>query len=143
MPILSNAKHERFAQELAKGKSADEAYETAGYSPHRQNASRLMANDDIKMRVAEILAKVAVKTEFTIERIAEMLIEDREGARSANQFAAAAGAAIALAKLHGLWVEKSERTVKFQDMSDDELDATIAGLEGGTSAEAGSSRGLN
>jgi hypothetical protein len=31
MAALLNAKHERFAQELAKGKTADEAYQIAGY----------------------------------------------------------------------------------------------------------------
>lgn len=33
MPVLDNAKHERFAQELAKGKTADEAYKEAGLCP--------------------------------------------------------------------------------------------------------------
>jgi hypothetical protein len=32
MDLLDNPKHERFAQELAKGKSATEAYKEAGYS---------------------------------------------------------------------------------------------------------------
>jgi phage terminase small subunit len=31
MPGLKNARHERFAQEVAQGKSAGEAYRTAGY----------------------------------------------------------------------------------------------------------------
>jgi phage terminase small subunit len=35
MPVLSNPKHERFAQELAKGKTADEAYQLAGCKPNR------------------------------------------------------------------------------------------------------------
>lgn len=33
MPALDNPRHERFAQELAKGKTADEAYQTAGLMP--------------------------------------------------------------------------------------------------------------
>jgi len=33
MPALGNPRHERFAQELAKGKTADEAYEIAGLMP--------------------------------------------------------------------------------------------------------------
>jgi phage terminase small subunit len=32
VPVLSNPKHERFAQELAKGSSASAAYVVAGYS---------------------------------------------------------------------------------------------------------------
>jgi hypothetical protein len=35
MRELSNPKYERFAQELAAGKTADAAYETAGYRKHR------------------------------------------------------------------------------------------------------------
>jgi phage terminase small subunit len=33
MSALDNPKHERFAQELAKGKSQVEAYAEAGYKP--------------------------------------------------------------------------------------------------------------
>jgi phage terminase small subunit len=40
MPILENPKHERLAQEHAKGKAADEAYQLAGYTENRGNAAR-------------------------------------------------------------------------------------------------------
>lgn len=65
VPVLRNSKHEAFAQALAKGKSADAAYSGAGFKPHRQNASRLMANDDIRARVAEIKSRVAEKAEWS------------------------------------------------------------------------------
>lgn len=55
MPILKNAKHERFAQARASGLTVDAAYAEAGYKPHRSNASRLSANDNISARVDEIL----------------------------------------------------------------------------------------
>jgi hypothetical protein len=54
MGILKNPRHELFAQELAKGKSASEAYTLAGYKACRQNASRLSSHDDIKARVTEL-----------------------------------------------------------------------------------------
>jgi Family of unknown function (DUF5681) len=54
MAIFANPRYELFAQELAKGKSASEAYKLAGYRPCRQNAHRLMTRDDIKQRVAEL-----------------------------------------------------------------------------------------
>ena len=38
MPILANAKHELFAQGLARGATADEAYKLAGYKENRHNA---------------------------------------------------------------------------------------------------------
>ena len=47
MPLLDNPKHEIFAQELAKGATQEEAYETAGYKPSRQHASRLATNGNI------------------------------------------------------------------------------------------------
>lgn len=65
MPVLKNARHEAFAQELAKGKTADEAYASAGFKPDRGNASRLTANDSIRARVEEIKARVAEKAEWT------------------------------------------------------------------------------
>jgi hypothetical protein len=47
MPILSNPRHERFAQELANGKTASDAYTAAGYKPSRANASTLRTNQNI------------------------------------------------------------------------------------------------
>jgi len=65
MPVLKNARHEMFAQALAKGKSATEAYQDAGYKPDRKNAARLTTKDDIRRRVAEIKSRVAEKAEWT------------------------------------------------------------------------------
>lgn len=73
MPPLHNARHERFAQELAKGKSADDAYRVAGYKPDRGNASRLTANDSILERVAEIQRRGAERAEVTVERVVREL----------------------------------------------------------------------
>ena len=56
MPPLENAKHERFAQALAAGNSAVEAYESAGYSRNRGHASTLRRNPKLLKRVDEILA---------------------------------------------------------------------------------------
>ena len=52
--VLRNPRHERFAQELATGMTADSAYTVAGYRENRSNAARLNANRDIQKRVAEI-----------------------------------------------------------------------------------------
>src|SRR5262245_23710360 len=54
MTILTNPRQELFAQQLAKGKSANEAYRLAGYRPCRQNAHRLSSNDAIQQRIAEL-----------------------------------------------------------------------------------------
>lgn len=63
MPALKNARHEAFARELAKGKTADEAYKLAGFKPDRGNASRLQQKDSIRQRVTELL-----EWEQTVER---------------------------------------------------------------------------
>jgi phage terminase small subunit len=74
MPILSNQRHERFAQELAKGKSAEDAHELAGSKRNRGTACILKQTPSISNRIAELLAerdrKHAVATERAIERLA-------------------------------------------------------------------------
>lgn len=57
VPILSNPKHERFCQELAKGKTADEAYQLAGYKANRGNATTLKQHESISIRIGELLAE--------------------------------------------------------------------------------------
>ena len=41
---LKNPRHERYAQELAKGKSQAEAYEAAGYKPSRSASDGPVSN---------------------------------------------------------------------------------------------------
>lgn len=65
MPVLKNARHEKFAQSLAKGKSATDAYTGAGYKGDRTAASRLSSNVNIVQRVAEITSRVAEKAEWS------------------------------------------------------------------------------
>jgi len=55
MPILPDPRHERFAQNLAGGMKQGEAYVAAGYKANRGNAARLNADENIRMRVADIL----------------------------------------------------------------------------------------
>lgn len=57
MSVLENPKHELFAQELAKGKTAEEAHGLAGYKASRSGASQLKQNLNISNRVAELLAE--------------------------------------------------------------------------------------
>lgn len=112
MPALLNPRHERFAQELAKGKTADEAYISAGFNEHRGNAARLRANEDIQGRLKELLERGAKRAEITKERLTEMYLSDREKARELGQMAAAIRATDSLGKLHGMLIERSEHTGK-------------------------------
>jgi len=67
---LANPKHERFAQELAKGKTAEESYALAGFSPNRGNASVLKHKQNILERVSEILdEREAIHAQATAEAV--------------------------------------------------------------------------
>jgi phage terminase small subunit len=70
---LSNARHERFAQLLAEGRSADAAYAGAGYKPHKANPTRLRGNERIGARVAAIQAAGAEKAAVTVKRVLDEL----------------------------------------------------------------------
>ena len=74
MSALKNTRHERFAQEVAKGKSAAEAYVEAGFRENRHNASALARQQHIITRVDEILTREqhieAKATEKAIEKLA-------------------------------------------------------------------------
>ena len=59
MTVLTNARRELVAQNLAKGMSADAAHTAAGYKPSRGNAARMKANDDIVARVADLQGSTA------------------------------------------------------------------------------------
>jgi phage terminase small subunit len=69
MPILENAKHEKFAQELAKLNSQDAAYAAAGYKPNASHASRLARNGKVEARVTELVASGAEKAEVDVARV--------------------------------------------------------------------------
>jgi phage terminase small subunit len=108
MPVLKNPKHERFTQELAKGKSQAAAYKKAGYKPNEGHASRLAGNGKVKERVAELQNKRAERAVVTIESLIQEAHEIQVAAKTAEQFAAATGALTAKAKFAGLWVEKAQ-----------------------------------
>ena len=67
--VLKSAKHEAFAQGLAKGLSASEAYIAAGYNESRSAACRLSTNVNVQSRVAELVNKSAEKAGVTVERV--------------------------------------------------------------------------
>lgn len=96
---LKNARHERFAQELAKGKSQSEAYPLAGFKPNRHNAARLNTNETIQARVVELKEKAADKAVITALDIAAQLDEDRIFARKNKHSSAAVSASLGKAKV--------------------------------------------
>lgn len=113
MPALKNAKHERFAQELAKGRGQAEAYVAAGYAPSEPNASRLTSNDKVAARVAELLERAAMRTEITVASITDRLLKIAEKAEvkdEASMLQVARASLMDAAKLNGLVVDKGDTT---------------------------------
>lgn len=111
MPALTNPRHERFAQELAKGKTQAEAYAEAGYKPSESNASTLRSNQKVQARLSELQDRAAVRTEITVAGITERLLKiaaKGEESSDAPMLQAARASLMDAAKLNGLIVDKSE-----------------------------------
>lgn len=110
MAVLSNVKHERFAQELAKGKTQEDAYQTAGYRGDRTAACRLSTNHNIQARIAELQERAAIRTEVTVASITERLLKiakKGEDSDEAPLLSVARASLMDAAKLNGLVVDKA------------------------------------
>lgn len=126
MTALTNARHERFALALVEGMTADGAYVAAGFKAHRQNAARLMTNDDVRRRVAELQARAAADTRISVAAITERLLsiaEKGEKDGAAPMLAVARAALMDAAKLNGLVVDKSQVALDLADVRDRPLTA--------------------
>jgi hypothetical protein len=141
MSALKNARHERFAQELARGKTLEEAHGLAGFKANRGNATVLKQKQSISNRISEIIAgqgRIEEKaTERAIERAAitkadviAMLIEDRQLARANTQASAAIRAAELIGKEIGMFINRNEtgKPGDFASLSDEELDRRLVAL---------------
>lgn len=75
MPALDNARHEAFARAMVEGKSAVAAYVAAGYrkTSADANATRLMENDGVSIRIAELKAEAAKGSVLTAQQVLEGL----------------------------------------------------------------------
>lgn len=101
MPVLKNQKHERFAQAVAMGMSAAEAYRRhVARSPDsigaEQNGYLLVNRNDIAIRIQELREKVAAKVEakfeLTRDKWLEKLGEIARDAHTSGDYSAATGA---------------------------------------------------
>jgi phage terminase small subunit len=117
MPVLRNQRHERFAQELAKGCTVDQAYQAAGFKANRGNASRLNAVESVSARVRELqgeAAEIAVLDRaFVLRRL--MKNADHEEGHVANK------ALELLGKELGMFVDRSEVQQRLQVISDEPM----------------------
>lgn len=101
MPVLKNQKHERFAQAVAMGMPAAEAYRRhVARNPDSIGAEQngyLVANrNDVAIRIQELREKVAAKVEakfdMTKEKWLDELRQIATEARQTGDFSAASGA---------------------------------------------------
>jgi phage terminase small subunit len=117
---LKNPRHERFAQLLASGKNATDAYELAGYSRDAGNSSHLAKTEEITSRVHELTTEAfqqerratAIATEraaITKQSLIEMARDTYMAARKDGQNAAAMAAVKEIGVLTGIRIERSER----------------------------------
>ncbi len=112
-------KQEKFCRSFvgaAEG-NASEAYRLA-YNAKKmlpatvnRKAKELMDNGKISARIETIKAEYAAQESITVEEITGALRRAAEGAAAAGQWSAASQAALGLAKLGGLLVEKRQVSV--------------------------------
>ena len=127
-PPKLTIKQEKFCRSFvgkAEG-NASEAYRSAYNAENmipatvNRKAKELMDNGKIAARIESIKAEYAAQESITVEEITGALRRAMEGAAAAGQWSAASQAALGLAKLGGLLVEKRQVSV---DDAREHLDA--------------------
>jgi hypothetical protein len=108
MPALKFVRQERFCQLVKQGIPPFRAYAAAGYQPNNGAPYRFAENVRVKRRIAELNKVLAVKTRVTIETVTSQIVADRDFAIQQKQPATALAASVALGKLHGMFVDRSE-----------------------------------
>lgn len=105
---LPNPRHERFAQELAKGKVADDAAEVAGLKSRTGYCGRLAASVEVVRRIAELQSVGAAKAEVTIASLIDEADGIKRQAMEAEHpnFGAAVSALTLKARLAGFLHDK-------------------------------------
>lgn len=94
--------------------NASEAYRTAYNAENMKNATihkrskELMHNGKITARIEQLKAELYSQEAVTVEEISGALRRAMDGAAAAGQWSAASQAAMGLAKLAGLLVEKRQ-----------------------------------
>ena len=148
MPVLKNARHERFAQNKAKGMSIGPAYTAAGYKATGHSAevsgARLLKNVEVRNRIAELQGSAAKQitdvrdaarqhTRAAVETLVSVM-EDKKAPHSAR----VAAANSLLDRGHGKAVQHIEAEISVYDsLSFDEQRVLLAALDALDVDEAG------
>jgi len=107
------ARQEQFAQGLMKGLPQRTAYKLAGYNVKDDKvadaaAGQALRSINLQNRLAEMERDKALSELVTVHTVTRMLGTVYDGATRDRQHGAAATAAMGIAKLHGLLVDKLE-----------------------------------
>jgi len=130
---------ERFCRYIVEGMNQTDAYKAAGYKGAykslKDNAARLIANDSVASRIAELRKPVAAKASVTLAWLIEQAKEVLVAAKTDAAHAASIAAIKELGVLSGERVEHSVRTnrnITVNEYSDEDLIAHLAsdGSEG-------------
>lgn len=116
---MLSPKQEAFCQRYLETGNASEAYRKAGYSSNMSDktvneaSSRLLKNNKVLARVAELQAATVKRHELTIDDIINELEQARVAAQQGDkpQAAAMVAASMGKAKVLGFLIDKAE--VKF------------------------------
>lgn len=134
MPALANHRHERFAQEIAKGTPQSAAYALAGFKRHASSAARLRTDANVHARIAELQGAAADKAVLTRSWVLERLMRNVERSMQAEAVKGQEGEATGeyqydgsvanrglelLGKELGMFVERTENLNINQDVSDE------------------------
>jgi phage terminase small subunit len=146
MFALPNARHERFAQGLAEGKTQAQAYIDAGFSPKnaRANASallkknpRILERRDQMLRTREecnfaAVAEIAVESHCTLESHLAKLAELRDEAQAKGDYASAISAEYKRGQALGFYIQRKEHgkpgqfTARSREEAEKQLEEVIA-----------------
>jgi phage terminase small subunit len=130
---------ERFCQAIVAGMNQTDAYKAAGYKgaykSMKDNAARLIANDSVAQRIAELRKPIAAKAAVTLAWLIEQAQEVLAAAKSDSAHAASIAAIKELGILSGERVETrhnlNQDTNEPSDLSRaDLLDIARAGRKG-------------
>jgi hypothetical protein len=120
MPRLANARHEKFAQAVHRLGNSRKAYTAAGYTARKgltprhsgardACATKLLKHPQVEQRLQELRAMALTRHQITVDTLLAQLAEDRALAQATGQSGAAVAATMAMGKLLGLVVERTER----------------------------------
>jgi phage terminase small subunit len=114
--VKLNIRQDRFALLIVKGETQSKAYELAGYSCPNANvvavkASELVRKPNVIEAIEKYRSRIREKHLIDLDYLTDEFIKTVKDARECKQQSAVVSALVALSKLHGFMIERSEVSV--------------------------------